>query len=109
MNLHRQQVHPEFVEGCFGCKVGTLQLNAGDAKSNIAMSRKKWDGELQAYRDARSQGIQPAGTSMRHIDAARKASDTLGRPYDAGTMVNANKINDRTAAITNYIDTGKGI
>ena len=107
MSLHREQVHPEFVEGCFGCKVGTLQLNAGDAKSNIAMSRKKWDGELQAYRDARDQGIQPAGTSMKAVEAAHKASETLGRAYDANTMTKADRITDKTAKVMNYLDTGK--
>ena len=72
MSLHRQQTHPEFVEGCFGCKVSTLSLNAGEANSNLTMSSKKWDKELQAYRDARAQGIQPAGTSMKKIEEAVK-------------------------------------
>lgn len=26
MSLHQQQVHPDFVEGCFGCKVSTLAV-----------------------------------------------------------------------------------
>lgn len=107
MSLHRRTTHPDFVEGCFGCKVSTLQLNAGDAKANIAMSRKKWDGELQAYRDARAQGIQPAGTSKRQIDAALSASDTLGRAYDAGTMPAAQRITEKSARTINYIETGK--
>ena len=45
--------------------------------------QKKWDAELQAYRDARAEGIQPAGTSMRKIDEAKKISDHIGRPFDA--------------------------
>lgn len=107
MSKHRREVHPEYVEGCFGCKVSSIQLNAGDAKSNIGMSRKKWDGELEAYRDARAQGIQPGGTSMRQIEAAHRASEKLGRAYDANTMTAANRITDSSAKVMNYIDTGK--
>jgi hypothetical protein len=83
MSLHRQQTHPEFVEGCFGCKVSTLSLNAGEANSNLSMSSKKWDKELQAYRDARAQGIQPAGTSMKKVEEAIKISDKTGKAYGA--------------------------
>lgn len=83
MSLHRQQTHPEFVEGCFGCKVSTLSLNAGEANSNLTMSSKKWDKELQAYRDARAQGIQPAGTSMKKVEEAIKISDKTGKAYGA--------------------------
>lgn len=104
MGLHAK-THPVFVEGCFGCKVMTLQLNAGDAARPVA--QKKWDGELQAYRDARAQGIQPAGTTMRHINAARDASEKLGRAYDADKMPAANRVTDRTAKVLNYMDTGK--
>ncbi len=56
MSLHQIRVHPEFVEGCFGCKIGTLELAPGDARKQIA--QKKWDGELAAYRAARAEGIQ---------------------------------------------------
>lgn len=48
-----------------------------------ATRQKKWDAELQAYRDARSEGIQPAGTSMRKIDEAKAMSDRSGRAFDA--------------------------
>ncbi len=72
-------------DDCFGCKVRTLELNTGDANSQKAMSNKKWHGELDAYRAARAQGIQPAGTSMAHIKAAVEASDVMGRAFDADT------------------------
>lgn len=70
---------------CFGCKAKGLQLNTGDANSQKQMSNKKWDGELDAYRAARAQGIQPAGTSMAHVRAAVEASDVMGRAFDADT------------------------
>jgi hypothetical protein len=86
MTLHQIQTHPEFVEGCFGCKVGTLQLSPGDAASNKnGMSQKKWDAELNAYSSARAQGIQPDGTSMAKIKDAIDKSDKAGKAYDANT------------------------
>ena len=89
--------HPEPVDGCFGCKAMTLQMNAGDAKRDI--SDKKWNAELQAYRDARAQGIQPAGTTMHHVREAHRASEVLGRPYDADSMPKTKDINKRTAEV----------
>jgi hypothetical protein len=84
MNLHQIQKHPEYVEGCFGCKIGTLVMNAGEANSNLSVSTKKWDKELQAYRDARAQGIQPAGTSTKKIQEAVEISNKTGKAYQAG-------------------------
>jgi len=103
MFLHREREHPEYVEGCFGCKIGTLQTNAGDAMGAKSMSNKKRDGELQAYRDARSQGIQPGGTSMKSIVEAHRASETLGSAYDANTMVQAKKLDKSTASAMNQL------
>lgn len=71
---------------CFGCKAKGLQLNTGDANSQKGMSNKKWDGELNAYRQARAEGIQPSGTSMQAITEARKASEVMGKAYDGDTM-----------------------
>lgn len=85
MNLHQIQKHPEFVEGCFGCKLGTLQLSPGDAASNKGMSQKKWDKELDLYRSARKQGIQPAGTSTKQVQKAIDDSNKVGKAYDANT------------------------
>jgi inhibitor of KinA sporulation pathway (predicted exonuclease) len=82
---------------CFGCKAATLQMNTGDAKRDV--SDKKWTGELQAYRDARAEGIQPAGTTHRHIEEARKASEVLNKAYDANTMPRAKDINKRSAEV----------
>jgi hypothetical protein len=85
MTLHQRQTHPEFVEGCFGCKVGTLEMGTGDANSNRTMSSKKWNGELNAYKKAREQGIQPAGTTMKKVQEAIDKSDKAGKAYDANT------------------------
>lgn len=92
MSLHKIRTHPEYVEGCFGCKAATLEMNAGDASHKKTMTTKKWDSELQAYRDARAQGIQPAGTSMKAVQDAVKASENLGKAYDGNTMPPAQKL-----------------
>lgn len=73
------------INPCFGCKAKGLSMNTGDANSQKQMSNKKWNGELDAYRAARAQGIQPAGTSMAHIKAAVEASDVMGSAFDADT------------------------
>ena len=71
---------------CFGCKAKGLSMNTGDANSQKQMSNKKWHGELDAYRAARAQGIQPNGTSMAQVQAAVNASEVMGKAYDADTM-----------------------
>ena len=91
------QDHPTEVEGCFGCKVMNLQVNAGDAKRDIP--DKKWNAELQAYRDARSQGIQPSGTRMKDIQEAHIASETLGKAYNSETMPKAKHIDKKTTEV----------
>ena len=83
MSLHRIRKHPEFVEGCFGCKASTVDLNPGEANSRLTMSSKKWDKELALYRTARSQGIQPDGTSTAKIRKAIDASNQTGIAYGA--------------------------
>lgn len=47
--------------------------------------QKKWDAELDAYRDARAQGIQPSGTSLAATERAIRMSDAAGKAFDAGT------------------------
>ena len=91
--------HPEPVDGCFGCKGLSIQMNAGDADSRKFMSNKRHNKELDAYKEARAQGIQPAGTTMDKIQQAVKASETLGRAYDANKMPPATAINKKSAAV----------
>ncbi len=44
-------------------------------------SQKKWDRDLQAYRDVRKEGIQPEGTTRGHVEMAKKISDRDGVAY----------------------------
>lgn len=53
---------------------------------------KSNDRELQAYRDARRQGIQPAGTTMPKIREAVELSNKVGKAYDAGTNTFGNGV-----------------
>jgi hypothetical protein len=91
------------LDPCFGCKAKGLQLSTGDANGRAAMPKRKWEGELQAYRDARRQGIQPAGTTMAKIEAAHKASENLGRAYNAEKDPNAKRIDKKTANVMNEL------
>ena len=91
--------HPEPVDGCFGCKGLSIQMNAGDADSRRTIPNKKFNKELDAYKEARAQGIQPNGTSMAKIQEAVKASEIMGRPYDGSKMPPAKAINNKSAAV----------
>ena len=94
--------HSDCGPDCFGCKARNLQLNAGDARGDVNASgttQKKWNSELEAYRSARAQGIQPNGTKRKQIQAAHDASEKLGTAYDGGTMVQAKKIDKPTATV----------
>lgn len=90
--MKHREVHPVDVDGCFGCKVMGLQMNPGDATSGKTMTNKKWDGELDAYYQARKEGIQPEGTTMQKIKEAYKASENMGKAYDANDMPAAKTI-----------------
>ena len=87
---------------CFGCKVKTLQMNAGDAKHSTVESgttQKKWDSELAFYKDARAQGVQPEGTSRAQVQKALEASEVLNKPYNGEKMPKANVINKKTVEV----------
>lgn len=75
---------------CFGCKAKGLQIAIGDAGRDIP--DKIWNSRLAKYRQARADGIQPGGTGEHFVEAAYKASETLGTAYDGNTMVPAHKV-----------------
>lgn len=45
--------------------------------------QKAWDRELDNYESAVRQGVQPRGTTQKHIDEAMKQSDASGVAYQA--------------------------
>lgn len=86
MTLHQRQVHPKPVDGCFGCKVGNLQLSVGAARHDGVPSAKAHDKELGSYYDAIRQGIEPVSTKQKDINAAVAASNIAGKAFDGNTM-----------------------
>lgn len=54
--------------------------------------------ELSAYRQLRADGIQPEGTTMEKITAAREATERLGRAYNAEKDPPASLITTKAAA-----------
>lgn len=75
MTIHQRRTHPEYVEGCFGCKVstvsfGTVPGGARDQRTKVSHARNVEKG-LNRYRELKEAGEQPSGTSLR---AQRKDS-----------------------------------
>lgn len=54
--------------------------------------------ELSAYQELRRDGIQPEGTTMDKIQAARQATERLGRAYNAEKDPPAHLISTQKAA-----------
>jgi hypothetical protein len=86
MSKHRRDVHPEEVDGCFGCKISGLQLSVGDARHDGIPSAKQHDRELQSYFDATRQGIEPVSTKQKDIDAAVRLSNDMGKAFDGNAI-----------------------
>lgn len=51
-----------------------------ESTGNDFTKQKKWDAELNAYAAARKEGLQPATTERKDIEAAKKAADQAGKP-----------------------------
>jgi hypothetical protein len=78
--------HPVEVEGCFGCKVMSLSIDLGAAKSNGVPHAKAHDKELGSYYDAVRQGIEPVSTKQKDIDAAVRLSNDMGSAFDGNKI-----------------------
>jgi hypothetical protein len=48
---------------------------------------KAWDAELDAYRSARRQGVQPAGTTMKQTTEAMEISQRTGKAFQADNVM----------------------
>jgi len=57
-----------------------LRMNTGVL---LTVEQKEWNRELDAYARAKAEGIQPDGTKMHKIEAAKKMSDATGVAYGA--------------------------
>jgi hypothetical protein len=65
----------------YGAYLRAKNLHISNSQTQVQVKRD--NTELNAYREARRQGIQPDGTSMRAIDKAVRMSDKYGKPYGA--------------------------
>lgn len=83
--LHESK-HPEYVEGCFGCKAVTLRFGQVDATR-----QKKWDQELALYKSAVDAGIQPETTQTAGVRASLDWSEKTGEAYSAETKLEHDK------------------
>lgn len=55
-----------------------LNLNPNLSETQL---QKSWDKELDAYRDAVRQGVQPAGTTISKVREAMDISQATGEAY----------------------------
>lgn len=62
---------------------GTRVAYCNSASGHDFTQQKRWDADLNAYREARAEGIQPASTSRSAVDNAVRISDKAGRAWDA--------------------------
>lgn len=59
-------------------KVAYCGIGGGDATA-----QKQWDRELDSYKAARAQGIQPRSTKKQDVEAAVKVSNMTGSAFQA--------------------------
>ena len=57
---------------------------ANSAGGSDLSTQKRWDKDLDFYKSARAQGVQPAGTKRVQVERALDISNATGKAYDAG-------------------------
>lgn len=62
---------------------GVRVAYAQSAKGLDFSSAKRLSNELAEYRQLKSEGVQPQGTSRWALDRAKAISDVAGKPYNA--------------------------
>lgn len=68
----------------YGAHLRAKRFTIGYARSHVGSdfsSEKRFQRDLDAYADARRQGVQPDGTSRRQVEKALEISDRIGTPY----------------------------
>ena len=56
---------------------------ANSASGQDYTAQKKWDRDLDFYKNTRAQGIQPSGTSREQVQRAVEISNLTGKAYQA--------------------------
>lgn len=65
-------------------RASNIQMATGDANGAAVANgwtNKKWNNELNLYKEARAQGIQPDGTSTAKVQKAIDISNKTGVAY----------------------------
>jgi hypothetical protein len=83
VSLHRRTTHPDFIEGCFGCKIATIAFGTvpgahKDARTGISKVNQR-EKDLHRYRAARQAGVQPDGTTKAKLDESERKQDLWDR------------------------------
>lgn len=75
-------------------------LRAANAKVAFGVQARRYnDNELAEYRQLRSEGIQPMGTTRTALDQAKAMSDRYGGAFNAETGLVSDKIPTRTGEL----------
>lgn len=75
--------HSNCDDSCFSCKARSLKVAYCGIGGGDATTQKNWDKNLDAYRAAKAQGIQPKSTRASAIQAAVMQSDKTGVAFKA--------------------------
>lgn len=73
--------------------------------SPLQSTYEKTKSDLRSFREARSAGVMPEGTTREKVASAMEATKRLGRPYNANTDPPAHMISTKKAA--NYVNSTK--
>lgn len=66
------RTHPTPVEGCWACKVSSIQVGASATPTRrpraveVADTEKRWHKDIAAYKSMRAQGLQPPRIDGSH-------------------------------------------
>lgn len=86
--------HSSYAECARSANVKVSAISTSRNRDGFEQTRR----DLKAYKEARSAGIQPEGTTIDKINAAKTATKAMGRPYNANTDPPASLITTKKAA-----------
>ena len=84
--MKHQETHPSYVEGCFGCKISTINFGTvpggqKDSRTNISIYSQR-EKDLHRYREKRRAGEQPDGTTKEAMDRSERKQDLWAAKED---------------------------
>lgn len=91
MTLHERKRDHDYDPDCFGCKVGTIQINPGE-QSLQTRAEAQWDNDIPAYKRMRANGLQPprtAGCAYLEANATTEYEVTRGKVYKDKAQLNS--------------------